>query len=129
MKYILDNTQSFRVAHALQALDDRRKIIHLTDRFPADTKDPVWLPELIAEGHWTVITENIHQENEHERKLWLQSGLTVFFLAKGWRTMLAWDKAVKLIALWPKITQTAETIAPGQLYLVRTSSPVLEPFK
>jgi len=131
MRYLIDNNLPPGLAAALSALDGRREVVALRDKFPGDkvpgdTKDVDWLPKLIAEGDWVVITQDL-PKGEHEARLWLESGLTVFFLEKGWKTIELWEKASKLVKWWPKFYATAEGIAPGQQYAVPVKSPVLRP--
>jgi hypothetical protein len=52
------------------------QVIPLTDRFPANTEDRVWMDALGDEGGWVVISADrrIHR-NKIEREAWRRSGL------------------------------------------------------
>ncbi len=50
MKFFFDNTMPRRVVESLKILDPDNKILHLTERFPADTFDATWISALGKEG-------------------------------------------------------------------------------
>lgn len=119
MKAILDNNLSPRIAVALHALvePEGHLVKHLTDRFPAATPDEAWIRALGTEGHWVIISGDVRiVRNRHEREAWRQSGLTVFFLARGWRNMRNLERAYRLIQWWPRIVEQAELIEGGAAF-------------
>jgi hypothetical protein len=98
--------------------------VHLRDRFPVDTNDDVWIRQLGAEGGWVILSGDPRiTRNPHNRKAWLESGLTAFFLKSGWTNLKLWVIAAKLIEWWPRIVDKAETLtrAEGILIPVRGS--------
>ena len=85
MKFFFDNTMPPKVVEALKILDSDNKILHLKERFPADTIDAIWISALSGEGDWVIISGDVRITRNHgERAAWLESKLLAFFLAKGW---------------------------------------------
>ena len=83
MKFFLDNNSSPRISRALRELEDRDEnpVVHLREKFTANTKDEEWMRQLGDEGGWVVVTcDTSISRNPHEIKAWLESGLIVFFL-------------------------------------------------
>ena len=90
MKFFLDNCLAIRHARALhEMVKPNHEFVHLQDKFPAETKDADWISQLGKEGDWVVISGDYRiGKSAHEREAWHQSGLTVFFLSKGWTNIL-----------------------------------------
>lgn len=113
MKFILDNNLS--PVHA-QALDPYSRaegceVHHLRDKFDQsgdERKDEYWLPALSKEGGWIVVSGDIRIfKNPQLRKVWIDSKLTTFFLAKGWTNIEPWDQGWRLMRWWPQIIAAA----------------------
>ena len=128
MNFFLDNTLPPRFAVALQALEgDEHHIVHLRTKFAPDTRDVDWIRSLASEGDWVIISGDIRiSQNEFERREWLNSGMTAFFLAKGWTTIKLWDQAWRLIKWWPAIVDQALRVQPGAGFIVPLRSARLE---
>ena len=130
MKYLIDNNLPPGLAIALHALDPKKRIVEAQrNKFPGykapgDVPDTDWLPTLITEGNWVIVTQD-HAKTEHELRLWHDQTLTVFFLEKGWEHIPLWEKASKLVKWWPTICDTAEKIEPGGSYWIPAKSWVL----
>jgi predicted nuclease of predicted toxin-antitoxin system len=86
MRFFLDNCLAIRHARALgETVKPEHSFTHLQEKFGADAKDEVWIRRLGEEGDWVVISGDYRiGRGAHERAAWHQSGLTVFFLSKGW---------------------------------------------
>ena len=104
MKYLFDNNLPASYASALNALDKNNEIKHLKEIFEQDTPDIEWMNKLAKEKNWVIITiDNGIRKNAYERKAWKESKLMVFFLAGRWTNFVYWDKAYRLIKVWPNI--------------------------
>lgn len=89
MRFFVDNNLAPAIARALDALGsyDGHHVHHLRDRFPPGIVDAAWLGQLGEEGDWVILSGDYRiTKRPHERRAWLDSGLTAFFLAKGWMT-------------------------------------------
>lgn len=120
MKFFIDNNLPPALAHALNALSkpDDHSVFHLKDRYPADTKDTLWINGLSKEGGWVVITHD--QLNKGlEREALRQAGLLVFFLDKSWKNHQFWEKAYQLVRWWPRIIEQAGGIQGGAAFKVK----------
>jgi hypothetical protein len=121
----LDNNLSPHYARALTDLSrpDGHTVVHLSDKFPRNTKDEVWLPALAVERDWVVICGDLRIFRVPLlRKIWGDSKLTTFFLAKGWMNQPFWDQAWWLVRWWPTIVGTATAVQAGYGYEVPAKS-------
>jgi hypothetical protein len=125
----LDNTLAPRIAEALGALEGPggHTVKYLREMFSADTPDVDWIRRLASDGDWVIISGDVRiSRNEFERRAWRESGLTAFFLAKGWSGLRLWDQAWRLVKWWPDIVAQAEKIRPGAGFIVPLRSSKLE---
>jgi hypothetical protein len=86
VRFFVDNNIAPAIARALHALAsfDDHEVHHLKDRFDRSADDVVWLTDLGREGDWGILSgDHRITKRPHERQVWLDSGLTAFFLAKG----------------------------------------------
>ena len=116
MRLFLDNCISSRVARCLHILveQDGHEVVHLTDPFDPATPDIEWLGALGEDGDWVVVSGDLRiSKNRHERQAWRESGLTAFFLAKGWTNLKLWDSTWMLVRWWPRIMEQAELAQSG----------------
>ncbi len=92
MKFFLDNNLSPKLAKSLNALvEPEHQVIHLKDRFPADTSDEEWMLALAKETDWVIISGDIQiTKNRAEIEAWKAAGHTTFFLKKGWINLKGW---------------------------------------
>jgi PIN like domain len=115
LKVFFDHNLSPRLAHALNVLlgPEGDQVVHLTDRFPADTEDRAWIIVLGDEGGWVVISADrrIHR-NRLEREAWRRTGLIVFFLAPQWRRLRHIEIAWRLLRWWPRIDEQVRIVSP-----------------
>lgn len=103
------------------------KVVPLRDRFPTGVSDVEWLTVLGAERDWLVLSGDVAiTKRPLERKVWLDSGLTVFFLQSGWTNLRFWDQAWKLVKWWPTILDTGQSIERGAAFLVPVSGQKLK---
>lgn len=121
MNFFCDANISLHLAHALHALSlpNGHSVIHLTDRFRADTADVIWVEALSKEGSWSVLTQDrAMARHPVEQEALRRSGLTVFMLARGWSSQKHWDKAAALVRWWPKIIEQAGLVIGGAAFEV-----------
>jgi len=129
VRFFFDNCIAPAHARAIQALieQDNHLAQHLKKKFDPATPDVEWLGQLADEGKWVIISGDVRiTRNEHEKAKWLESGLTAFFLAKGWQNLKFWDQAAKLVQKWPVIMQQAERVEPGAGFIVKPTSTKFE---
>lgn len=106
MKFFFDNDLPLRLARAMNTLcgPDGDSVTGLRDKFSQDATDVVWVADLAKEGDWIIVSVDHGLfrktvEGEALRK----SGLTAFFLSKGWGNKRFWEFAYSLMRWWPEI--------------------------
>jgi hypothetical protein len=129
LKFFFDNTMPRRLAEALRVIEGKEghNIVHLRERFAPDTEDIDWIRALGNEGDWIIVSGDVRiSRNEFERRAWLESRLTAFFLAKGWTNLKLWDQAWRFVKSWPDVVAQAGMIRPGAGFIVHLKSSRLE---
>lgn len=119
MKFFIDNLPP-ALAHALRELSkpEDHAVIHLKDRFAADTPDIDWINTLSEERSWVVVTHDSLNKGL-EREALRRAGLLVFFLDKSWKDHKFWEKAHNLVKWWPRIIEQAGGIEGGAVFQVK----------
>src|SRR4051812_47091957 len=109
MKFFVDNCLAIRHARALnEVLKPEHGFTHLQDKFAPDTKDEDWILALTKEGNWIVISGDYRVgKSVHERRAWQESGLTAFFLSKGWPHIPPLQQHSKLALILNKMIEEA----------------------
>lgn len=120
MKFFIDNNLPPALAHALRELSkpEYHEVIHLKDRFSADTPDTDWIGSLSQEKEWIVVTHD-NLNKGLEREALRSAGLRVFFLDKSWSDHKFWEKAYQLVRWWPRIVEQAGGIQGGAAFKVK----------
>lgn len=123
MKLLLDNNLPSALAAALSQLStgqwgDDHQVLHLRDRFPANTPDTEWITTLSQEGDWTVVTHDRFNKGQ-EREVLKRADIKVFLLDKSWKNQNFWAKAENLVRWWPAIVEHAERTRGGAAFRVR----------
>jgi hypothetical protein len=114
MRFFLDNCLSPKLAQALDVLSDEHEVVHLSDKFPRDVTDVVWIEALGQEGDWVVMTGDLRiLRSAVEREAWKASGLRVFFLKKAFSSLSGMDTAIAVMRRWEEITAAAASMQPG----------------
>lgn len=86
------------------------EVVHLTDKFAANTPDLEWLTAL---GHergvrWSIISrDGFRKQKGAERQVQRQLGLSVFVLQKSWSSRRYWEMTAKFVHWWPRIVEHA----------------------
>lgn len=111
MKFLFDNNLPPSLARGVAALSDIEpdvsEVVHLREKFSANTPDEIWMKQLHGEGGWIVVSGDQFKKSKAERELLRQRGLTVFVLDPQWADHVYWDKAARLVTWWPKIVSVA----------------------
>ena len=121
MKFFFDNCVSTKFVEALRILAQIQgyDLIHLTERFSANTHDEDWIRALASEGQWVIISGDPRiSKGQAQRRAWRESELTAFFFADGWASRGFWKQAESLIHWWPQIVLKAREAAPGSGFLI-----------
>lgn len=120
MRFFLDNCLAIRHARALhEMVKPDHSFSHLQDKFGPDAKDEEWIRALGREGDWIVISGDYRiGKNTHERRAWHESGLTVFFLSKGWTNLPPLQQHSKLALILGDIIEQAQRSRPGSGFSV-----------
>jgi predicted nuclease of predicted toxin-antitoxin system len=120
MRFFLDNCLAIRHARALhEMVKPDHSFTHLQDKFRPDTKDEDWIRALGREGGWVVISGDYRiGKSAHERRAWHESGLTVFFLSKGWTNIPPLQQHSKLALILDDILEHAQRAKPGSGFTV-----------
>jgi predicted nuclease of predicted toxin-antitoxin system len=126
MKFFLDNCLAIRHARALNEMEKPdHSFTHLQEKFPPETKDEEWIRKLGEEGKWVVISGDYRiGKNAHEREAWHQSGLTVFFLSKGWTNIPPRQQHSKLTLVLDDIIEQASRAKPGSGFSISVNGKV-----
>jgi hypothetical protein len=125
VRFFFDNNLPVRLARALQALAPEHEIIHLTDKFAANTPDAQWMRGLAGELDWVIISGDIRiGKNLHEVQAWRAAGHTIFFLKPGWITQPVWTQAWKFMKCFPEIVAVAEKATTGDSFFVSVNGKI-----
>ena len=120
MRFFLDNCLAIRHARALnEMVKPEHSFTHLQDKFLPATKDVDWIGALGREGDWIVISGDYRiGKSAHERRAWHESGLTAFFLSKGWTNIPPLQQHSKLALILDDIIEHAKKAKPGSGFSV-----------
>jgi hypothetical protein len=120
VKFFIDNNLPPPLAYALRELSkpDDHVVLHLKEKFAANTLDTVWINSLSEEGGWVVVTHDSLNKGL-EREALRRAGLMVFFLDKSWKDHKFWEKAHNLVKWWPRIIEQSAGIHGGAAFKVK----------
>jgi hypothetical protein len=113
VRFFLDNNLPPVWAEALTALvrNDGHEVLHLRQKSLANVTDVEWLTRLASEGGWVIISGDVRiTRNQHERQVWLRSGLVGFFMGKAWASHPFWEKSWRIVRWWPRVVQQAQLV-------------------
>ncbi len=102
MNFLFDNNLPPELARAFDVLSqkDGHRAMPLRDKFPEATGDEDWIPTLIRERHWAVVSRDRFTGRTRsglpERVLLQHRSLAVFILGRGWRAFHRWDLVWRL---------------------------------
>jgi len=126
VKSFLDNCLAIRHARALnEMVKPEHSFTHLQDKFSPDTKDEDWIRALGREGAWIVLSGDYRiGKSAHERQAWHESGLTAFFLSKGWTNIPPLQQHSKLALILDDIIEHALRARPGSGFSVAMNGKI-----
>ena len=87
--------------------------VHLREKFPENTPDLEWITKLKKEKDWIIVSQDRFAKNKLEKEAFYKSDLLAFVLIKGWSHQSYWDKAHKIVRIWPNIIDQANLIKSG----------------
>lgn len=94
-------------------------MIHLTEKFAANTSDELWMGGLVRELDWVIISGDVRiNKNPHEVQAWRAAGHTTFFLKPGWTNYSFWIQAYKFVKCFPDIIAVAAKAKSGEMFFV-----------
>lgn len=104
----------------LRSLSKEHEIVHLSERFPRNTDDDVWINELAQSGHWNIVTIDLRiASTPHLAAILQQAGHTAFFLTSGWSQLPIEDLSWKFPKAWWQIEKTvSKHVAKGDWFTV-----------
>jgi len=118
---LLDNNLPPAAAQALDAIyeQDGHRIFHLRSLFLDGIEDVEWIRQAREQGFQAVVTkDNAIKRVRQEREAWLKSGLTVFFLQRGWQSLSRIEICKCLVSQWDEVIRLAEHRRRGCGYRV-----------
>jgi hypothetical protein len=128
VRFFFDNNLSPKLARSLDLLvEPEHRVIHLKEKFAADTPDTVWMRALAKEPDWIIISGDLQiRRNPHEIKAWQEAGHTTFFLKKGWIDLPRWDQVWKFAKAFPELIVTAERARNGSAFFITPNGKIEE---
>lgn len=126
MNFFFDNCLPKRLAHAVAILDDDHEVIHLQDRYAANTPDLKWLELLGTERAWNVISCDAFNKTKEEKEAVRRLARCTFTFAGGYANLPIWTQAYKIIQRWPEVLKTAAGARVGQVFRVHLGSTKVE---
>jgi hypothetical protein len=111
--YFFDRTFSPRLPQALAALGVAT-IAH-RDRFPPDTEDAIWLPQLQGTEYVIITGDTRIRRKRAEAAALASTGLTTLFLFPQFSNWGMWRQAAWLVTYWPKIDLFVQRTQQGTL--------------
>ena len=126
MRFFFDNNLAPRLAHGFKAfVAGEHEVLHLRDRFPANTPDVEWMKALAAEPGWVIISGDVRiGKNPHEIAAWQAAGHTIFFLKTGWTNIGFWEQVQKLAKCFPDLMESAQRAKPGMSFVVSMNGKI-----
>jgi hypothetical protein len=126
VKFFFDNNLPRKLAKSLNALvEPDHQVVHLKDRFAANTPDETWMLALAKEPDWVIISGDVRiGRNPHEVEAWRSAGHTIFFLKPGWTNLEFWVQAQKFVKCFFDIIEAAKAAPRGSIFFVTTNGKI-----
>lgn len=126
MRFFFDNNLPPKLAKSLHVLvEPDHQVVHLKDRFAANTTDETWMVALAKEQGWIIVSGNLQiRKNPHEVHAWRAAGHTTFFLKAGWINLPFWIQAWKFVKCFPEIIVAADHAKKGSFFSVSTKGKI-----
>lgn len=118
MKFFFDNNLSPHMARGIGGMSgivqDVVEVRHLSDLFPRNTPDVVWIERLNETGPWCILSiDRFKKGHDAEREALRRSGHTVFVLDPQWSKQSYWAQCERLVRWWPQILEQSRLVAAG----------------
>jgi PIN like domain len=126
VRFFFDNNLSTKLAKSLHVLvEPEHQVVHLKDRFAANTPDETWMAVLARESGWIIISGDLQiRKNPHEVQAWRAAGHTTFFLKSGWINYSFWVQAYKFVKCFPDIIAAAAKAKRGEFFFVSVNGKI-----
>lgn len=126
MRFFFDNNLAPKLEKSLHVLvEPDHQVVHLKDRFAANTPDETWIRALGGEKDWVIVSGDLRiQNNPHEVRAWQEAGHTVFFLKSAWIAQPFWTQAWKFVKCFPDLVATAAKAKPGDAFFVTVNGKI-----
>lgn len=120
MRFFFDNCISSNLTAAMRLLNEPHHAIeHLTERFPPDTLDEIWLPALAHERSLIIVSADpAITSSRKEKEIWRRTGLTSFFMGGGFADKNHWVQTLELVRWWPAVLREAKSATRGTGFLL-----------
>jgi predicted nuclease of predicted toxin-antitoxin system len=81
VRFFFDNNLPPKLAKSLHVLvEPDHQVIHLKDRFAANTTDETWMAGLAKEQDWIIVSGDLQiRKNPHEVRAWRAADTRHFF--------------------------------------------------
>jgi hypothetical protein len=131
VKFFFDNNLPLRLAKALNCLvEPDHSVIHLRQRFEANTPDVVWLKKLGSEEGWVIVSADTSiSRNPHEREAWRESGHPIFAYKHALLNLKLWDQTTRLCHVFPEVIERAERAKPNDFFQIPVTGKLKGPLK
>lgn len=106
MNFFFDNNLSNRLAKAMDLLEREGNVVHLTDKFPGDTKDAVWL-KFVGDNKMILITQDKRIQRRVAELRALKIHKVGAFILTG-RSRDIWQIILQIVKNWLKIKDLAK---------------------
>ena len=126
MKFFIDNNVAPRLARGFnEFVKGEHEVVHLREKFRADTPDVEWMHALAGEKGWVIVSGDVAiGHNPHEVEAWKDAGHTIFFLKSGWTNIEFWQQVQKLAKCFPEIVALAGRARAGDSYYVTVNGKI-----
>ena len=126
MRFFFDNNLPPKLAKSLHVLvEPDHQVVHLKDRFAANTTDETWMGALAKEQDWIIVSGDLQiRKNPHEVQAWRAAGHTTFFLKAGSINLSFWIQAWKFVKCFPEIVVAADHAKKGSFFWVSTKGKI-----
>ncbi len=122
MTFFFDNNIGSFVAEGLHAFGE--DVCHITEHFPVDTADEVWLEFVGRKGMCLVTRDRMIRRRPIELEALRRHRVGAFFLAG--KRMGKWDQIRQIIRAWSMMKETASRTRPPFAFRVNPSGSKVE---
>jgi predicted nuclease of predicted toxin-antitoxin system len=107
VKFFFDNCVSPKLARAINELDSDAEIIHLKDKFPENTEDPVWLKYVGENDYFVITADKKIKKRVAEKEIYkdFKVGVFVIKITSGKGIL---DITIQLLKNWEAMKEIAQ---------------------